>query len=427
MKKAIVKNHLTREQEQVVKHVPLPGEIIVVKAYAGTGKTTTCKAIVKEHPHHRYLYLVFNAAMQKAVQKDFASCRTTHSLALEFTKLCIPNMSPPAGYVDVSSRNVQDDLHHFFTTSSPSPSLPESLLIWEQMKAGQRSFTHDAYLKYFCMHPRAAEWLASGWDCVMVDEAQDTNEPLAHFLLSVPVITLYLVGDPHQGIYGFRNAVNMMELAPPRAIRYHLTQSFRFGSELGVLATEYISKAKKMTSIEPIVGCAPHPTTIHTKSPCSVAHVIISRTNAAGFLKALAVVQDGKKVFFAKGKNVIQTFRDVIHKYGDHTNVPKMMEDARRKGDFELVFSLDMLSTHGKAKLTDMINTVEGGMARTMKSAHASIITCHASKGLEFDHVVINYDVDPSDDPNLFYVAITRAKKSLHLPLDPIEHITKKP
>lgn len=417
MKKAGVKT-LTSEQEQIVQHIPLAGEIIVVNAYAGTGKTTTCKAVVNRHTSQRFLYLVFNSAMQKAVQKDFASCRTTHSLALEFTKSCFPNMLPPMGYI-ASHFRTSANLNHFFQTPLDHPTMEEAIVIWDEMKRGTRPFTHDAYLKYFCSHPRAADWVASQWDCVMIDEAQDTNAALAHFMLSIPAITLYLVGDPHQGIYKFRNAVNMMELAPPKALRFYLTQSFRFGAELGEFATVYIRLQKCIPNMPPIVGCAPHATIIHRSGTCPHPHVIISKTNAAGFRKALEVVKSGKKVFFAKGKDVIQGFRTVIEKYGNQKDLQEEMEDAQRKGDFELFFQLDMLALHKKERLIEMVDTVEKGLARTMKSAFATVMTCHASKGLEFDHVVINHDMTArSEDPqvqNLYYVGITRAKKSLYL------------
>ena len=58
--------------------------VVVVKAYAGTGKTTMLISYAEERPDERMLYIAFNKAIQLEAAAKFPSnveCRTTHALA----------------------------------------------------------------------------------------------------------------------------------------------------------------------------------------------------------------------------------------------------------------------------------------------------------------------------------------------------------
>ena len=82
----------TDEQMAILSHEPERGDVVVVNALAGCGKTTTiallCNKILTEHPDSKCLYLVYNTeAGEEAMQsnkfpKDNMEIRTTHAYVL---------------------------------------------------------------------------------------------------------------------------------------------------------------------------------------------------------------------------------------------------------------------------------------------------------------------------------------------------------
>ena len=75
--------NLTNEQRDVVAALDCR-ERIEVYALAGTGKTSTLKAIAELHPDRKMLYLAFNRAIADEARGKFppnVEVRTVHSLA----------------------------------------------------------------------------------------------------------------------------------------------------------------------------------------------------------------------------------------------------------------------------------------------------------------------------------------------------------
>lgn len=71
----------TPEQQPIIDY---EGGHLVVKAYAGCGKTTTLVAYAKAHPKLRILYLAYNRAIRDEGAAKFPSnvvCKTSHQLA----------------------------------------------------------------------------------------------------------------------------------------------------------------------------------------------------------------------------------------------------------------------------------------------------------------------------------------------------------
>ena len=90
----------TNEQMEILMHRPELGEVVVVNALAGCGKTTTiallCNKVHEEDPSKSILYLVYNNAIQKEAgqSKKFpkqTEIRTTHAYVLRHY-FGIPNM-----------------------------------------------------------------------------------------------------------------------------------------------------------------------------------------------------------------------------------------------------------------------------------------------------------------------------------------------
>ena len=60
------------------------GEAVVIKAGAGTGKTSVLRGYAKANPHLRMLYLCYNKAIQVEASSKFPKnviCRTGHAIA----------------------------------------------------------------------------------------------------------------------------------------------------------------------------------------------------------------------------------------------------------------------------------------------------------------------------------------------------------
>jgi F-box protein 18 (helicase) len=92
------------------------------------------------------------------------------------------------------------------------------------------------------------------------------------------------IGDPHQHIYGFRGAINILEELEGTTHTYSLTQSFRFGPEIASVATILLAQLKKVKTM--INGCS-LPSTIYGNAVGQVA--VIARTNLELFNKAIEV------------------------------------------------------------------------------------------------------------------------------------------
>ena len=78
----------TAEQAEIIRTRLEPGQVMVINAIAGSGKTTTLQLYVKEYPHKKFLYLAFGKAQAEEAKLRFgmnAECRTTHSVAFRET------------------------------------------------------------------------------------------------------------------------------------------------------------------------------------------------------------------------------------------------------------------------------------------------------------------------------------------------------
>ncbi|MBI9085681.1 MAG: hypothetical protein JEZ11_18940 [Desulfobacterales bacterium] len=69
---------LTREQQAVAACNLVPGEILKVLAFAGTGKTTTLMAVAETRPNRRFLYIAFNKSVQIEAARKFPFLNIQH-------------------------------------------------------------------------------------------------------------------------------------------------------------------------------------------------------------------------------------------------------------------------------------------------------------------------------------------------------------
>jgi F-box protein 18 (helicase) len=302
--------------------------------------------------------------------------------------------------------------------------------LWMMMADTRNSeigMLHDGYLKLYQLSNPILDF-----DCVLLDEAQDTNPVTARIVLSQPCPKI-LVGDPHQQIYSFRGARDAMQRITAGRIMY-LTYCFRFGSNIAILANQILEcfKGEKQKLIgrneEGVIG------------EVSVNHTFIARTNAAVFREA-AMLYKQYKIGFVGGidgyklDEIVDTYylynnqRDRIRNsyIRSFQNYSYLKEFVRTVEDWELRSRCTIVEEY-RDSIPQLVWDIKNA-AVEVNDAQIVLTTVHKSKRLEFREVRIaddfpklvnNNNLIPreslnSDEFNSIYVAITRAKEKIML------------
>lgn len=121
------------------------------------------------------------------------------------------------------------------------PVYQEVIKKYLKFKAEHRYLDYDDILQKVAVglkkNPQAADFIASGYDHILIDEMQDTN-PLQYLLLESfwNKCNLFCVGDDAQSIYGFRGAdfksIHHFKLVVPDAEVKKLTINYRSTQEI---------------------------------------------------------------------------------------------------------------------------------------------------------------------------------------------------
>lgn len=446
------------EQQAIIES---PESSIKVKAGAGTGKTTTLIGYSDARRNKQFLMLAFNKAIQMEAEKRFGrnvTCRTGHSVAyggervgtvfksklaafvkpIEVSKaLGLPYLASAHAINTVTSflcsadREI-DERHAAAAGVKPSmqrDAIALARTVWKVMSdpADSRvNITHDGYLKLFHLNGRSL----GNYDCVLLDEAQDTNPVMAAIVDAFEGDKVY-VGDRNQSIYAFRGAENAMD--DFNAKEYPLMSSFRFGQEVADVANAIlryslgepsgmIGLGKSSTIGVPVNG---HP------------YALLARTNGTLFEAAVEGLDAGRRVAIIGGPESLRLslLMDVFKLYADDPKdgifspIIKQFESfdemeflAEESDDSEMKSLCNAVRKYGR-RIPGLVGRIKSSCGSDPHDANLVLSTAHKSKGLEFDSVVLAEDFkDPADEDgidiqeaNLLYVAITRAKKNLVL------------
>lgn len=214
--------------------------------------------------------------------------------------------------------------------------------------------------------------LSTKYRFIFIDEFQDTSHEDFKLLtlLTGENANIFMVGDDYQSIYRFRGArveylVNIKKFFPGAHI-HKLTVNYRSHSEIVQLSNRFIS----------------HNSYRSKKN-------IVSKKGKGGH------------VFFNRAENLQDeagTISGIINACDDSCTCAVLCRNN---------YQVDRL----KRMISCGIKNV-------------SLLTMHASKGLEFDCVIISgvsegvipdRDTEIEDERRLFYVALTRARRSLHI------------
>jgi F-box protein 18 (helicase) len=455
------KAKLTEEQAHIVRQGLGPDDILSITAFAGTGKTTTLAAYAVNRPNKRFLYVAFNKSMQLEAQRKFPNnvrCRTAHALAFpQFGstykhKLGNPRVHQVREALGLSALEdaktvldcvlgfcVSDDdqmsNHHLpieLRESDHGQRLLESAeQLWNLMQDTENQevpMPHDGYLKLFQLsRPKL------NYDAILLDEAQDTNPVIAALLLNQSCARI-LVGDPHQQIYSWRGAVDMMDRI--EATRYAaLTNSFRFNQTIADAANHLLRQFKgEERSISGVASTGAF-------EEADIPYTMLARTNAGLFDEAVSHYRRHNIGFLGKYSLPFDALQDAYYlKEGKPKYIKdrmlksmgsydEMKEYAQTVEDVELLSLCKVMDNYDKVDIPAMLDRIYDKMVEEPNDADVILTTAHKAKGLEFKHVKLADDFQrlmeegeiapaPSLEPeeiNVLYVAMTRASDTLEL------------
>lgn len=460
----------TEEQANIVKY---KGKLLRVKAFAGTGKTSTLIKYALHNPQDKILYLAFNRAIRDEAARKFPRnvvCKTAHQLAYAaFGRTLAHKLRNNLRLSDIMdvipehnwqlAKDVQAGLQNYIISAdmrvleSHLPGTAEVAnharrrvmynaqvldlvqMAWNMMVDPNHSFpsTHDAYLKAFQL---SLPDLSQQYTTILLDEAQDTN-PVTFHIVNQQRCTLCLTGDSHQQIYRFRGASDMMNhKALESADTLYLTNSFRFGTKVATLANMLLMlKGEKV----PVVGLGGEDH-LFDKLPHDAGHrAIISRTVNGVIASALEAAKQGLPTYWVGGIDAYP-LNDLVDLYWfsvgrkEHINnrnitancqdYDEYQEMAKSVKDPEMLRGMSILRKN--KNIPDIMDALRSSAVANEAEAVVTVCTAHRAKGLEFSNVELNDDfpdvLDPElehaarqDEINLLYVACTRAQQALAL------------
>ena len=243
---------------------------LVIKARAGTGKTTTIKAAFEHAPEARILYAVFNKRNQKEAESKITDPRvdvkTLHSLGYAYIRANIRNAKPDdsveydrvekvladklmtpskqlvalvvelVGFCKNQLISYTDEeiakiaLEREIDFGDKTDGIELARLVLDESKVpredGRISFNDMVWL------PIVNNYATGRYNLVCIDEAQDMNilQLTMAQRAALPGGRIVVVGDDRQAIYGFRgaqsNGMTMMKQTL-RAQELTLTTTYR--------------------------------------------------------------------------------------------------------------------------------------------------------------------------------------------------------
>ena len=448
---------LTKEQKEIIalSKTMQNNEILAIQACAGSGKTSTLREIAMANPNARFLYLAFNKAIIEESKSKFpqnVELKTIHSLAYSYTASKLGKFAPESkltyfhikDYLDFKDfKDASMALRVFDSFLRSNKGLehysPFVKIIFDLTLERKIPITHNFYLKFYQMEKN--KQLDKKYNYILLDEAQDTNPTMLSVFLDNNCKKI-LVGDTFQNIYGFNNTINAFEVV--KANHYAtLSQSFRCKQEIldyaNFLLEKFSTKKfKAMTS-----GFKESADNAENK-----AYIMRTNTGIINFIDEIKDSENLDEFGLIKEPNAIfapvwaivnflgKKFDFIPKEYAylkQLNSKEELFEYIKQSYDNELRFALQFLTQEIDLK---EIHKLATALYRN-KNATKIITNAHQSKGLEWDIVILGndfadfysdiIDIDNEGDPkrkfekefqfqqelNLFYVAITRAKRQL--------------
>jgi len=480
----------TEEQQAILE---ASGRVVRINARAGTGKTTTLRLLAERFRDQRVLYVVFNRQARQEAEATFpdhVEVRTVHSLAMKSVArgfkwqlargggLSTFDLLPAFG--DMGSRQqvmagltteflvyflnsahpkledaVEPFGNHYLSEEQQRDFAPRAERVVDVARTlatdwhhGRTACPHDFYLKLAHTTGRLGRIL-DRYDVVLVDEGQDLSQVMLDALRQCQR-TIYLVGDSHQQIYGFRYAIDAMKRLDADT-ECELSLSFRFGEPIARLASAFIREAKGESGFE-IRGNPERASSLGTHEGSSRGlggrdPAILARTNLGLFNTAVGLHERGASCVFERSIGpLLNRALDVYWLYdGQRASIrdplirsfpdfQQMKDYAEEMEDFQLRELAKVVERYNRKMPTLVSGLSEFAKAHRNERGNGAIVlsTVHAAKGEEYGQVVLHEDIASGlnraikheseqrvdEEANVAYVAMTRAIEHLALPDD---------
>ena len=250
---------LTTEQQKVINTVlsQTDNRIVAVNSVAGSGKSSTAKALVEAYrPKNGFLF-AFNKAIIEDTKKrmnGMINCSTIHSLAYRHVN---PSRRPEELNYNTITENIPYDekatvisiLDDFYRSSSTDieeyansrcnePELCDLIVSYaNRMLEGKipPSFNYLLKVLQFLLLEGKVQ---IDFDLLILDECQDTTEVALEIFKLVNAKNKIMFGDKYQNIYSFMNTVNAFEELSDVETLY-LTKSFRCNPRIAEIVEYY--------------------------------------------------------------------------------------------------------------------------------------------------------------------------------------------
>jgi F-box protein, helicase, 18 len=318
-------------------------------------------------------------------------------------------------------------------------------LFLQKMNDREIELTHDFYLKKYQLSQPVLEF-----DYILFDEGQDASPAMLDVFLKQRAVKL-IVGDTHQQIYSWRHAVNSLEKVDFKT--FDLSTSFRFNQDIANLAIRFLGFKGhlKPCLVVNITGTG--------KSLATDQKATIARTNLGLLTKAISFIKEnpGVQQIYFEGNINSYTYADDGASLYDVLNLFNNKHSAIRdsliksmKDMSELEDYIEKTEDVQLGMMVDIVKKYENeipSLIRSLKWKHVAdedkdlaemiFSTVHRAKGMEYDVVELAEDfiteskiekqksenMEPAvfakctEEINLLYVAATRTKNLLHIPV----------
>ena len=453
---------MTQEQTNAINAIKEDAcHLLKISAVSGSGKTHTLVACAEALKPSKAIYLAFNKAIALEAKLKFpyyVDCRTMHSLAYMyimqnsdrtiefFTARCVKER------VDYNTKlDIVAAMEEFFSSpdlsmsffdqfSGTISSIAKQYVV--KMVDNKIPCTFGFLLKYFHLQLASGAITPPTYDLLMLDEAGDTTGVILEIFKLMPAVKKIMVGDPAQNIYTFMHTINGFDVLANEGTLLPLSKSFRvsptIASKVQTFCNAYIDSNMVFEGTH--------------QSTKSNSFAYISRTN--GFLiermiklndrnEQYCLTRDPQEIFSLvltllslKPDSVIydRRYKFLTEELVSYQNDPNLQREhtsfrkylmAHYGEDIMLKQAVNILSKYSPSVIYDTYNR-----AKNMpKKAAITLTSAHSSKGLEFDEVYIEEDLNSIIDRcnnqtsltpaimaeyRLYYVACTRARHTLH-------------
>jgi DNA helicase-2/ATP-dependent DNA helicase PcrA len=272
------------------------------------------------------------------------------------------------------------------------------------------------------------------FDYVFVDETQDLNAAQIELALMAVKRTgrVIAVGDDRQAIYGFRGADehavdNIVSRLGARVLPLSIT--YRCGKAIVALAQSIVPDYEAAPTAPD--GLVRQVTDAAMRAEAATGDFVISRKNAPLISLCLGFLAQGKPATIA-GRDIGAGLLALVNKSKAAT-IPALLEwidawekaectrlAARKRDTQPATDKADCIEalTDGASSVAEVTARIEALFSDKDDSRRIVCTTTHKAKGLERDRVWVladTFSAATTEEDNLWYVAITRAKSELCL------------